>query len=164
MTDSPSLDAVSSHVDLIVRLQESVRTLFASFLSFGVLMLISFWHLPQWVQIIAVVGCVACGSVLVVLLGDFLRIRWFRLHQLAGDEKKTLLAFVQNNRRTVHWLAGDDGPMSLFAEGILLPAKRAAALSSNDEGYAWYTIRPWVFNYLSKRRDLIDPPNSAASS
>jgi hypothetical protein len=163
MADNPSLNAVSSHVDLIVRLQESVKTLFASFLSFGVLMLISFWHLPQWVQIIATVGCVTCGSVLIVLLGDFLRVRWFRLHQLAGDEKEVLLAFVKNNKKTIHWRSGYDLPMSLFAEGILLAAKRMPA-SPNDAGYDWYTIRPWVFNYLSKRRDLIDPPSSAASS
>jgi hypothetical protein len=141
---------------LISKLQENLKTLFASFLSFGALMLISFRHFSQWVQIISTVGCVACGSVLIVTLWDFYRIRWFRLHQLAGDEKETLLTFIQNNKKTVHWFAGDDKPMSLAAEGIIFPAKRVAS-SPNDDGYAWYTIRSWIFNYLRNHRDLIEP-------
>lgn len=154
MSDKASLDAVSSHVDLIVRLQGSVRTLIASFVSFGALMLVSFWKFPQWVQILATVGFVACGSVLIVLLGDFLRIRWIRLKRLSGDEKEALNCFIRNNKKTVHWIATDDLPMSLAAEGIILPVRNLP--SGPSEGYAWYTIKSWIFDYLSDHRDLIE--------
>jgi hypothetical protein len=151
-----SVDAVSSHVDLIARLQENVKTLVASFLSFGALMFISFAHFSQLEQILSTVGCVACGSLLVVTVRDIYRIRCFRLHRLASDEKETLNAFVQNGKKTIHWYAGDDNPMSLSAEGIISLVNKSPGYP--DDGYAWYTIKPWIFNYLSEHRELIDLP------
>ena len=156
MDDKQSLNAVSSHVDLISKLEENLKTLFASFLSFGVFMFVSFIRgFPQYVQIIATLGFSACIGVLTVTLWDFCRVRWFRLHQLAGDEKEILSAFIQNNKKTIHWFPGDDRPMSLAAEGIIFPAKN---LANSPDGYAWYTIRTWIFNYLNDHRELINSP------
>ncbi len=162
MDAKQSVDAVSSHVSLIARLQENLKTLIASFLSFGALMIITIISFPKWIQIIPMIGCVTCGSVLLVTVWDFCRIRWFRLHNLAPDEKETLNAFIQNGKKTVHWFAGDDRPMSLAFEGIISVVNRSAGYP--DDGYVWYTIRPWVFNYLDRRRDLIEPSNSVSSS
>jgi hypothetical protein len=154
MSTKPPLDVIASHVDLITKLQENFRVLIASFLSFGVFMLVSFIKgFPQYIQIAASLGFSICVSVMIVALWDFCRIRWFRLHQLAGDEKETLHAFVESNQKTIHWFAGDDKPMSLAAEGIIVLVKKSAG--SPDEGYAWYTIRPWIFKYLKNHKRLV---------
>ncbi len=98
-----------------------------------------------------ILGSCATFSILIVLLCDFLRIRWWRLHRLAGDEREVLSYFTLNDKTTIHLFVGDDKPKSLSNEGIL----KKELHGGNGEGYIWYTLQPWIFRYLKARPLLL---------
>lgn len=156
MADSAVSGTISNHVRLIDWLQSRVKTTFIAFVFFGVSVFTCWasqhfgcsglgWYLcvPFWL------GFILCGSILLVLLLDFYRIRWWRLRSLAGDEREVLREFVEKDKTTAHWNALDDAPKSLSSEGIL------SAVRVPSEGYAYYTLRPWILRYLKRHPRLI---------
>jgi hypothetical protein len=97
-------------------------------------------------------GFVASGSILVVLGADYCRIRFSRLHSLAGDEKQVLAGFIGQDRSTIAWTVAMTEPKSLAAEGIVFKAIHTEKI---HEGYIYYTLKPWIFRYLKENKHLI---------
>jgi hypothetical protein len=79
---------------------------------------------------------------------------WRRIHRLAGDEETTLREFVAQNAMTVSFLPGTAGPGSLIQAGIIGIEANIGELA-REKGAFWYTIKPWIFRYLKKHKNLI---------
>jgi hypothetical protein len=154
MSNSESTGTISNHVRLIDWLQERLKTTIITFVFCGVT-LFACWFL-QYQDILSLskylcvpfgLGFILSGSILVVLLGDYCRLRWWRLHHLAADERDVLRVYLENNVTTHPWVVADAKPKSLAMEGILIPAPHTQNVS---KGFMFYTIRPWILRYMRK--------------
>jgi hypothetical protein len=150
-------DAITS-VHTIAWLQERIKTTIILFVfcligtaTFLILKHFRYFEMNSTVLTVLILGSCASFAILFVLICDFLRIRWWRLRRLAGDERGVLSYFVINDKTTIHLFATDDKPKSLSREGIL----KKELHGGDGEGYIWYTLHPWIFRYLKTHPDLL---------
>jgi hypothetical protein len=138
---------------LIHWLEQRAQTTVIFFIFCGGALLV-FSHLDAYRYVILSLwtGFLASGAILVVLLGDFCRLRWWRLRYLAGDEKKVLAAFIKQDLSTIPWTISMPEPKSLAAEGMVFKSPHTEDI---DKGYIYYTLKPWIFRYLKDNKTLI---------
>jgi hypothetical protein len=150
-------DAITS-IHAIAWLQDRIKTTIIVFLfclistaTFLILKHLGYFEMYKTVLAGLILGSCATFAILLVLICDFFRVRWWRLHRLAGDEREVLSYFVVPDKTTIHLFATDDKPKSLANEGIL----KKELHGGNGEGFIWYTLTPWIFRYLRARPNLL---------
>lgn len=78
----------------------------------------------------------------------------YRLHHLARDEQNVLAVFVLNLTSAQVFGAYQPAASSLADAGILYVTTETGRITL-DTGHIYYTIKPWILRYLSKKRQLL---------
>jgi Super-infection exclusion protein B len=98
--------------------------------------------------------CTTCAAGLITLglfgMGFRFTIR-HRLNHLASDEKKIISRFIDNDVSTVQATFGEPGANSLVDDGILRVTSETGRVHQKV-GVTYYTILPYAFRYLRKRK------------
>jgi hypothetical protein len=98
------------------------------------------------------------GKVLLDVWGQvftWLKVRR-RLHSLTADERKVLALYVRDQVSTWAWGVSDLGIPSLVDSGILYMATTIGDVHA-DMGVRYYTIRPWILKYVTRKKKLLQP-------
>jgi hypothetical protein len=161
---TPGPKEIRESFELVDWLQKHLKTVGVVLFIVSCVVAVALWffatEIPRWLFIVAVLVMVALAALLLFSFGASVleRVRkWDKLKRhLANDEQFCLRRFIETNQMNCCFLGNEAGPGSLLEAGILRVDAGVGELARTaDRPAFWYTIDPWVFNYLKKHSEVV---------